>query len=123
MERNHKIVVTCGEYDPLYPEDIHFLKRCKTYGNWLIVGIHSDFWLAQRRGGFMMNYESRREIVSNLKIVDEIFTFNDSSGTVTQLLKLVKICYPDAEIIYVSEQDMHNAPETKVRGITFVSMK
>jgi glycerol-3-phosphate cytidylyltransferase-like family protein len=87
------------------------------------VGIHSDFWLSHNRGGFMMNYESRREIISNLKIVDEIFTFNDSCGTATQLLKLVKICYPDADIIFVSEQDMHNAPETKVLGITFVSMK
>ena len=65
----------------------------------------------------------RREIIKNLKCVDEIFTFDDTDGTVCQLLKLVKIAYPYADITYVSQDDMFNMPESKIRGITFETMK
>ena len=74
-------------------------------------------------GGFVQNYETRREILSNIKCVDEIFSFNDTDGTVCQLLKIVKICYPQSDITYVSNMDMHNMPETKIKGITFETVK
>ena len=121
--KKEKIIIACGEYDPLTANDINFLKKCKSKGDWLVVGIHSDWWMLYARGGVVHKFEERREIVSNLKCVDEIFTFNDKDGTVCQLLKLVKICYPDANITYISQEDLHNMPETKIKGITFETMK
>ena len=121
--KKEKIIITCGEYDPLDKKDIEFLKRCKSKGDWLVVGVHSDWWMLWARGGFVQNYDTRREILSHIKYVDEIFTFNDTDGTVCQLLKLVKICYPDAEITFISYEDMHNMPERKIRGINFETMK
>ena len=121
--KRDKVIVTCGEYDPLSLEDIDFLKRCKSKGDWLAIGIHSDWWMKWARGGFVQDYDTRREILKNIKVVDEIFTFNDGDGTVCQLLKLVKICYPDADITYVSNEDMDNMPEKKIRGIKFETMK
>jgi glycerol-3-phosphate cytidylyltransferase-like family protein len=121
--KKEKIIITCGEYDPLDKKDIDFLKRCKSKGDWLVVGVHSDWWMLWARGGFVQNYDTRREILSHIKYVDEIFTFNDTDGTVCQLLKIIQICYPHADITYVSEEDMHNMPETKIRGITFETMK
>ena len=121
--KKEKIIVTCGEYDPLDSNEISFLKRCKSKGDWLTVGIHSDWFMQWARGGFVQDYETRREILSNIKCVDEIFTFNDTDGTVCQLLKLVQICYPHSDITYISEEDMHNMPETKIKGITFETMK
>ena len=121
--KKEKIIVTCGEFDPLDKKDIEILKKCRVKGDLLIVGIHSDWWMLWARGGFVQNYETRREILSNIKYVDEIFTFNDTDGTVCQLLKLVQICYPHADITYVSNEDMHNMPETKIKGITFETMK
>ena len=41
----------------------------------------------------------------------------------SDILKLVKICYPQSDITYISDRDMHNAPETKIRGITFEVLK
>ena len=123
MRKRENIIVTCGEYDPLNANELDFLKRCKRKGDWLIVGIHSDWWMQWARGGFVQDYNTRKEILSNIKQVDEIFTFNDMDGTVCQLLKLVQICYTGANITYVSQEDMHNMPETKIRGITFETMK
>lgn len=121
--KKEKVIVITGEYDPLSLEEISFIKRCKAKGDWLVIGIHSDWWMMWARGGFVQNYDTRREIIKSMRYVDEIFTFDDTDGTVCQLLKLVKICYPDADITYVSQEDMHNMPETKIRGINFETMK
>lgn len=123
MLKKERIIVVCCEFDPLDSEGLRFLQKCKKKGDWLAVGVHSDWWMMYARGGFVHNYETRREIVSNINCVDEVFSFNDSDGTVCQLLKIIKICYPDADITYVSDMDMHNMPETKIRGITFEKLK
>lgn len=123
MTEKEKIIITTGTFDPLSIEELNFLKKCKSKGDWLIVGIHSDWWMAWSEGGFVQNYNTRREIIKSLRFVNEVFSFNDSDGTVCQLLKIIKICYPNADITYVSQEDMHNMPETKIKGITFETMK
>ena len=123
MIKKERILITTGTFDPLTIEELNFLKRCKSKGDWLIVGVHSDWWMLWAEGGLVQQYDDRREILKSLKFVDEIFTFNDQDGTVCQLLKIVKICYPDCDITYISQEDMHNMPETKIKGITFETMK
>ena len=123
MAKKEKIIITTGTFDPLTGDELHRLQRCKSKGEWLIVGLHSDWWMMWAEGGFVQTYDTRREIIKSLKYVDEVFTFNDSDGTVCQLLKLVKICYPHADITYVSNEDMDNMPEKKIRGITFETLK
>ena len=123
MTKREKIIVTCGEFDPLTPQELKFLKKCKSKGDWLIVGIHTDWWMEWCKGSLSNNYETRREVVNSIKQVDEIMTFSDMDGTVCQLLKIVKICYPDAQITYVSNTDMKDMPESKIRGITFEVIK
>ena len=123
MREPEKIIVTCGTFDPLSADELLYIKKCHHKGDWLIVGVHSDWWMMWAQGGFVQNYDTRREIVKSLKFVDEVMAFNDSDGTVCQLLKIVRICYPGAEITYISPEDMHNMPETKIRGINFETMK
>lgn len=123
MNRKERIIVTTGDFDPLSLEEINYLQACRKKGDWLIVGPHSDWFMQWARGGFMHNHQTRREILSSLKYVDEVFSFDDTNGTVMDLLNLVRICYPNAEITFVSHEDMHNMPETKMRGITFETMK
>jgi len=123
MNRKDRITVISGTFDPLTIQDLNFIKRCQKKGDLLVVGIHSDWWMAYTQGGYLQDFETRSQIVKSLKYVDEIFTFNDTDGTVCQLLKLIKICYPNSEITYVSQEDMHNMPETRIRGITFETMK
>lgn len=123
MRVPEKIIITSGTFDPLTIEELNYLKKCKSRGDWLVVGVHSDWWMLWAEGGMMQDYNARREIVKSLSFVDEVFSFSDQDGTVCQLLKLVKYCYPHSDITYVSNEDMHNMPETKIRGITFETMK
>ena len=118
-----RIIIVSGYFDPLSIEELTFLKKCKSKGDWLIVGIHSDWYMLYAQGGWVQKYDTRREILKNVKCVDEIMTFNDSDGTVCQLLKIAKICYPDAMITYISQEDMKDMPELKIKGIKFETMK
>ncbi len=119
MTPREKIVVTSGEFNTITPKEIKFLKKCRQKGDWLIVGIHSDMTMYQKYGMIENDYLERAELLQTIKCVDEIFRFNDLDGTDCNLLKLVKLCYPQSEITYISEFDMHNMPETKIKGINF----
>jgi len=114
-----KIVVTCGDYDLLNVDDYRFLQKCKERGDWLIVGLNSDMLVTLKTGDVRYTYDDRQELLSGLRCVDEVLRFNDADGTSINLLKAVKLFYPQADITYVSKYDMHNMPETRIRGITF----
>jgi len=120
---SEKIILTTGLFDPLTTEDVDFLKKCKSKGDWLIVGLNSDLLAVANRGGFMQQWTDRKKILQELKCVDEIFSFDDYDGTSCNLIKLVKKCYIGSKITFVSEDDMHNKPETKISGITFETIK
>jgi glycerol-3-phosphate cytidylyltransferase-like family protein len=123
MIEKDKIIVTSGSFDPLSLEELNFLKKCRRKGDWLIVGIHSDWWMLWAQGGFVHNYDTRKEIITSLRCVDEVFSFNDTDGTIAQLLKLTMICYPNAAVTYVSGANLNNTPEFKFRGINFETIK
>ena len=123
MIKREKIIVTVGEFDPLSKEELDYLKRCRSKGDLLIVGVHSDMWMQWCRGSFFQNFKTRRAIIDSMEIVDETFEFDDSDGTVCNLLQVVKLCFPDAKITYVSEEDVKDMPESKIKGIKFETMK
>jgi glycerol-3-phosphate cytidylyltransferase-like family protein len=123
MIKREKIVVVCGEFDPISYNDLKFLRKARHLGHWLIVGVHSDLWMKWCRDGSNQDYEERRTIIESMNFVDEVFRFNDSDGTVCNLLKLVKYCYPLSDITYVTQDDMHDGPELKIRGIKFETIK
>lgn len=121
--RKETIVVTCSEFDPLSEEELNLLKMCKEKGNWLIVGLYSDWWLTHTRGGFVQKYDTRAEIVKNLKLVDEVFKFDDSDGTVYNLLEIVRTVYHGSNIVFISDPDTQQMPQKKLKGVKFETVK
>jgi len=114
-----RIIVTSGNYDILTVEDLRFLQKCRSKGDWLIIGLHSDIVVHMSTNTLYNTYEDRQELLQGLQCVDEVMRFKDSDGTSCNLLKSVKLFYPQADITFISKYDMHNTPETKIRGITF----
>jgi glycerol-3-phosphate cytidylyltransferase-like family protein len=123
MTKQEKIAVVSGCYDPLSPNDLNFLKACKSKSDWLIVGLYSDYAVFNKTGTLSFDYKTRRRLLDSIKCVDEVFQFNDLDGTSIELLKIVKVCYPMSQIFYVSEDNMENSPETKIKGVTFVTLR
>jgi D-beta-D-heptose 7-phosphate kinase/D-beta-D-heptose 1-phosphate adenosyltransferase len=116
-----KIIVISGGFDPLHSGHILLCNSAKTYGDYLIVGLNSDDWLVRKKGQAFMPWDERRAVVSNLKAVDEVMSFDDSDGTACDLLEQVKKNYPRCQIVFANGGDRTavNIPEMSVKDVIF----
>lgn len=77
----NKVVLVTGGFDPLHSGHIAYFKAAKKLGDYLVVGLNSDAWLARKKGKPFMSFEERATIISELSCVDEVLAFNDDDGT------------------------------------------
>jgi len=118
---NQSIVVVSGGFDPVHTGHILLLNSAKALGHYLIVGLNSDAWLERKKKKAFMPWADRFAVVSNLKAVDEVLSFDDSDGTACDLLEKVKKLYYDYPIIFANGGDRtpNNIPELAVKDILF----
>ena len=85
-----KIVFTNGCFDLIHPGHIDLLERAKKLGTKLIVGINSDKSVSAIKGTGrpFQSQEERKNILENLKPVDEVIIFDDL--TPENLIKKIK---------------------------------
>jgi cytidyltransferase-like protein len=76
-----KVVLVTGGFDPLHSGHIEYFKTARRLGNRLVVGLNSDVWLTRKKGRPFMSWDERAAIIKNLKMVDEVISFNDDDGT------------------------------------------
>ena len=68
------VIITFGTFDLLHIGHINMLKKCKTYGDKLIVGVSSDKLNYKKKNRYPIFKEKDRiEIIKNIKGVDEVF--------------------------------------------------
>ena len=75
------IGLVTGGFDPLHSGHMEYLRDAKKLCSHLIVGVNSDEWLKRKKGKYFMPLSERMAIVSELKAVDEVITFNDDDGS------------------------------------------
>nr|QBK89212.1 MAG: cytidylyltransferase [Mimivirus LCMiAC02] len=69
-----KIIITFGTFDLFHIGHLNILKRCKKYGNKLIVGVSTDKLNFEKKNKLpISDQKARKEIIESLKIVDEVF--------------------------------------------------
>jgi glycerol-3-phosphate cytidylyltransferase len=66
-------VITFGTFDLFHIGHLNILKRCKEYGDYLIVGVSSDELNFKKGKQSVIPLEQRIEIVASIKYVDEVF--------------------------------------------------
>lgn len=67
-----KKILTYGTFDLLHYGHLKLLKRCKTLGDHLTVGLSSDEFNKLKGKESVMSFEERKELVENFKFVDEV---------------------------------------------------
>jgi cytidyltransferase-like protein len=117
-----KIIVVSGGFDPVHSGHIHLFQHARSLGDRLVVGVNSDDWLVRKKNQAFMPWAERAGIVSALRPVDEVLSFDDTDGTACDLLAQVKARYPDDAVIFANGGDRtaKNIPEMAVAGVEFI---
>ena len=110
----YDIVVVSGGFDPLHKGHIRLFNEAKKLGHKLVCGLNSDKWIIRKKGEVSMNFGERTEIVSSLRAVDEVISFNDMDDTAINLLTRVQSIYPECSICFANGGSMEekNTPES-----------
>jgi glycerol-3-phosphate cytidylyltransferase len=82
-----KTVITYGTFDMLHYGHIKLLRRAKTYGDYLIVGLSTDNFNKLKGKNSYFSYEDRKIFVEAIKFVDLIIPENDWSQKITDVEK------------------------------------
>ena len=111
-----KIVLCTGGFDPLHSGHISYFEAAKRLGDHLVVGVNSDSWLARKRGKGFMPFSERAAIVSALRCVDRVISFDDSDDSACDAILKIRQARPDAEILFANGGDRarHNTPEMEI---------
>lgn len=108
-----KVVVVTGGFDPLHIGHIEYFKSAAKLGDILVVGLNSDEWLIRKKGKAFMDWNNRAAIISELKCVDYVMSFDDNDGTAIDAIRKCLAKYQDATVVFANGGDRgkDNIPE------------
>ena len=82
-----KRVMTYGTFDLLHYGHINILKRAKSLGDYLIVGLSSDEFNELKGKQSVMSYEERKEILESIRYVDKVIKESNWEQKVDDIIK------------------------------------
>ena len=82
-----KRVMTYGTFDLLHYGHINILKRAKSLGDYLIVGLSSDEFNELKGKKSVMSYEERKEILESIRYVDKVIKESNWEQKVEDIIK------------------------------------
>ena len=110
-----RIILCSGGFDPLHTGHIKYFSRAKSLGDKLFVGVNSDEWLKRKKGLFFLPIEERLAIVSNIRSVDAVFTFNDDDDSAADLIRMITQLYPDDKILFANGGDRKDGNDLNLK--------
>lgn len=89
-KKGKKIVFTNGCFDIIHAGHVRYLKKARSLGDLLVVGLNSDSSVRKIKGGLrpIVPQKERAEVMSALSFVDYVVIFNET--TPIRLIKTVK---------------------------------
>lgn len=84
------VVAVSGGFDPVDIGHISHFKEAKNLGDHLLVILHSDQWLMNKKGFVFMPYKERKAILESIRYVDEVVPTVDDDPSVCKSLEHYK---------------------------------
>ena len=93
-----ELVLVSGGFDPIHSGHIYLIQEASKYGD-VVVLLNSDAWLIQKKGKEFLPYEERKIIMSALKNVIDVISFDDSDKTCVDGIRKAIEKFPDQKIV------------------------
>ncbi|MGD0353019.1 MAG: adenylyltransferase/cytidyltransferase family protein [Dehalococcoidia bacterium] len=90
MKKKSITVAVSGAFDPIHVGHIAYLREAAKLGDRLVVILNNDIFLLRKKGFVFRPFEDRKEILENIKGVDEVIASIDDDQTVCKTLELLK---------------------------------
>jgi cytidyltransferase-like protein len=90
MKKRSVTVAVSGAFDPIHVGQVRYIREASKLGNKLVVILNSDDFLLRKKGFVFMPFEERKEILENIKGVDEVIASVDKDQTVRKTLEILK---------------------------------
>jgi len=117
------VVVVSGGFDPVHIGHIHLFRDARALGDKLIVILNDDEWLMRKKGYVFMPQNERKELLEDIRWVDEVIIREPretSCGVSHMLEKLDVDIFVNGGAEKSEEQGNFEADVCKVRGIKMV---
>ena len=112
-----KAIIVSGYFNPLHRGHIDLFHNAKSNGDKLIVIVNNDFQRELKGSKEFMLEDERVLIVSQIKIVDEVFLSIDKDRTVRASIQEVYNIYNNKFELYFAnggDQNNHVCPELEL---------
>lgn len=122
MTATNTVPVISGGFDPVHSGHVSLLQSAAAqFGHPVVILLNSDDWLARKKGRAFMPFAERAAILSAMRDVAQVLSFNDQDNTACAGLEIVKTLYPDSTIVFCNggDRSRENIPEVSVEGIDF----
>jgi D-beta-D-heptose 7-phosphate kinase/D-beta-D-heptose 1-phosphate adenosyltransferase len=83
-------VAVSGAFDPVHVGHIRYLHEAAKLGDRLVVILNKDDFLLKKKGFVFWPFNERKEILENIKGVDEVVGAVDEDQTVRKTLEMIK---------------------------------
>ncbi len=114
MDKDNKIVLVTGGFDPIHSGHISLFNYASKLGRKLVVGINSDEWLVRKKGLFFLPFDERKIIIENLKMVEKVISWDDKDNTAIGAIQIVLNQLGDNETVIFAnggDRTIGNIPE------------
>ena len=95
---NKKIILISVGFDPIHSGHVALIQESFKIGQ-VVVLLNSDNWLRKKKGKEFLPFHERQIIMSALKNVIDVISFDDSDQTCIDGLKKAKLKYSSSNII------------------------
>ena len=101
-------VLTVGVYDYFHLGHLRLFKQCREYGDYLIVAVQDQDYILKYKpqANILYSNEERIEIISSLRIVDEVVTYTDVDKSIKEY---------DFDVFAVGEDQNHEGFQRAIK--------
>src|SRR3990167_1132274 len=85
-------VMISGGMDPVHVGHLDLIEAATEFGE-VIVALNSGAWLIRKKGFALMQWSDRARLVKAIRNVADVFSVDDSDGTVCEALRRIHPTY------------------------------